>query len=193
MLERFTQEARHVVEHAEAQARGLRHGQVGTEHMLLGLLSRPGTLSARVLGEHGVDHERVRAEILRIVGDMSGGDIDAEALGTIGIDLSAVREKIEEVFGAGALDREPRRGRKGVLLSGRRAPFSPRAKKILELALREAIALKSKEIRDGHILLGLIREGEGLGVRILADAGVDLPALRAELRSRMTGPVPGSS
>ncbi len=183
MLERFTDDARQVVIHANEQARELRHEQVGTEHLLLGLLSRPETLSARLLAARGVDHERVRAEVVRILGDATGGDIDAEALETIGIDLSAVRERIEEVFGVGALDREPRRGRRGVLLSGRRAPFGPRAKKTLELALREAIALKSRDIRDGHILLGVIREGEGLGVRILTDAGVDLSELRAEVRS----------
>ncbi|MEU7912661.1 Clp protease N-terminal domain-containing protein [Microbispora bryophytorum] len=183
MLERFTEDARQVVVHAEEQARELRHGQVGTEHLLLGLLSRPETLSARLLAARGVDHARVRAEVVRIVGNATGGDIDAEALETIGIDLSAVREKIEEVFGVGALDRDPRRGRRGGLLSGRRAPFSPRARKTLELALREAVALKSKDIRDGHILLGVIREGEGLGVRILTDAAVDLSELRAEIRS----------
>ncbi|MEU6410100.1 Clp protease N-terminal domain-containing protein [Microbispora sp. NPDC046933] len=183
MFERFTEDARQVVKHAVEQARELRHGQAGTEHILLGLLSRPETLSARLLAAHGITHERVRAEVVRILGDATGGDIDAEALETIGIDLSAVRERVEEVFGVGALDREPRRDRRGVLLSGRRAPFSPRAKKTLELALREAIALKSREIREGHILLGVIREGEGLGVRILADAGIDLSELRAEVKS----------
>src|SRR5690349_2648269 len=183
MLERFTDDARQVVTHANEQARELRHGQVGTEHLLLGLLSRPETLSARLLTARGITHERVRAEVARILGDAAGGDIDAEALESIGIDLSAVREKIEEVFGVGALDREPRRDHRGALLSGRRAPFGPRAKKTLELALREAIALKSRDIRDGHILLGVIREGEGLGVRILTDAGVDLSELRAEVRS----------
>ncbi|WP_147942562.1 hypothetical protein OHB01_04620 [Microbispora hainanensis] len=185
MLERFTNDARQIVVHAEEQARELRHGQVGTEHLLLGLLSRPETLSARLLTARGITYERARAEIVRILGDATGGDIDAEALESIGIDLSAVREKIEEVFGVGALDREPRRDRRGALLSGRRAPFSPRAKKTLELALREAIALKSKDIRDGHVLLGIIREGEGLGVRILAGAGIDLSELRTEVRSAL--------
>ncbi|WP_432866586.1 Clp protease N-terminal domain-containing protein [Microbispora rosea] len=185
MLERFTGDARQVVTHATEQARELRHRQVGTEHLLLGLLSRPETLSARLLTTRGITHERVRAEVVRILGDAAGGDIDAEALESIGIDLSAVREKIEEVFGVGALDREPRRDHRGALLSGRRAPFGPRAKKTLELALREAIALKSRDIRDGHILLGVIREGEGLGVRILTDAGIDLSELRAEVRSAL--------
>lgn len=183
MFERFTEDARQIVTHAEEQARRLRHRQVGTEHLLLGLLSRPETLSARLLMARDVDHERVLAKIVQILGDATGGDIDAEALETIGIDLSAVRERIEEVFGVGALDRGPHRNRRGALLSGRRAPFSPDAKKTLELALREALALKSRDIRDGHILLGLIREGEGLGARILVGAGVDLPELRAEVRS----------
>ena len=61
-------------------------------------------------------------------------------------------------------------------------PFTPRAKKVLELSLREALALKSRSITDGHLLLGLIREGQGLAAKILHDRGVDLPALRDELR-----------
>jgi hypothetical protein len=53
---------------------------------------------------------------------------------------------------------------------------------VLELSLREAIALKSKSIGDAHLLLGLIREGEGLAAKVLHDHGVDLVALREELR-----------
>ncbi|WP_182907771.1 Clp protease N-terminal domain-containing protein [Microbispora sp. H13382] len=184
MFERFTDDARQVVKHAVEQARELRHGQAGTEHVLLGLLT-PQTSSARLLAAHGIDHARVRAEIVRRHGDLTGGDIDAEALESIGIDLSAVREKVEGVFGPGALDRAPQRDRRGVLVSGWRVPFGPRARKVLELSLREALAMKSRSIRDGHILLGVIREGEGMGARILADAGVDLPALRVEVVSSL--------
>ncbi|GIH63254.1 Clp protease N-terminal domain-containing protein [Microbispora siamensis] len=182
MFERFTDDARQVVKHAVEQARELRHEQAGTEHILLGLLT-PQTPSARLLAAHGIDHAGVRAEIVRIRGDLTGEGIDAEALESIGIDLSAVREKVEGVFGPGALDRAPQRDRRGVLVSGWRVPFGPRARKVLELSLREALAMKSRSIRDGHILLGVIREGEGLGVRILTDAGIDLSELREEVKS----------
>jgi ATP-dependent Clp protease ATP-binding subunit ClpA len=64
-------------------------------------------------------------------------------------------------------------------------PFTPRSKKVLELSLREALRLKHKEIHAGHILLGLIREGEGLAVQILVQLGADLPRLREEVQHRL--------
>jgi ATP-dependent Clp protease ATP-binding subunit ClpA len=57
-------------------------------------------------------------------------------------------------------------------------PFTPRSKKVLELALREAIRLRQKEIGTPHILLGVLREGQGLATKIMADAGADFAALR---------------
>jgi hypothetical protein len=99
-----------------------------------------------------------------------------------------VKAKLEELFGPGALDPpcpEPRRG----LLRRRRAPgsgpvsghipFVPRSKKVLELSLREALARKDGYIGSEHILLGLIREGEGLAAKILVELGVSLGALRS--------------
>jgi ATP-dependent Clp protease ATP-binding subunit ClpA len=111
---------------------------------------------------------------------VGSGDLDAAALTTLGIDLDAVRSSVEATFGPGALDAAgPRSGPPGHL------PFSPRAKKVLELSLREAIALKQKAIGDGHIALGLLREGEGLAAKVLADLGVDAGALRQELRTAL--------
>ena len=170
MFERFTREAREVVVGAQHEARALRHARIGTEHLLLGLLAQPATTSARVLARHGVDRQVVVEAVRGFVGD----DLDADALTSLGIDLDAVRERVEEAFGPGALDGPP--GRQGHL------PFTPRAKKVLELSLRKALALKQKTITDGHIALGLIREGEGLAMKVLHDRGVDLPALRDELR-----------
>ena len=170
MFERFTPEARQVVEGAQQQARDLRHDRIGTEHLLLALLARPGTTSATVLGRHGLTRSAVVTDVAR----MTGAELDADALTSVGIDLAAVRTSVEATFGPGAL--EGRRGRTGHI------PFTPRAKKVLELSLREAIALKSRSITDGHLLLGLIREGEGLAAQVLHDRGVDLPALRDEVR-----------
>jgi ATP-dependent Clp protease ATP-binding subunit ClpA len=188
MFERFTDEARQVVKLAQGNARRLRHNHIGTEHLLLGILEQPDTVSARVLNRHGLDHEQASAAVVRVLGTLPVGDLDADALEAIGIDLSAVREKVEAVFGPGALDRHPSRDRRGGLVSGRSIPFTPRAKKTLELSLREALALKSRDIRDGHILLGLLREGDGLGARILTDAGIDFPTLQLEIRTEMGTP-----
>ncbi|MFS1300461.1 Clp protease N-terminal domain-containing protein [Streptosporangium longisporum] len=180
MFERFHHEARQAVILAQENARRLRHQIIGTEHLLLGLLGRPGSLSARVLGRHGLDHDAAFRAVARLSPRRPGAALDAEALETIGIDLAAIREKVEAAFGPGALDREPA-PRRGRLLGGSHIPFSPRAKKTLELSLREAVNLKHNYIGDGHILLGILREGEGLAARVLKDAGVDAAALRREV------------
>lgn len=174
MFERFTSEAREGVVGAQQQARQLRHGHVGTEHLLLSLLDQQGTAAATALGRHGLTRTAVAGDVVRSIG---GEQLDAEALTSLGIDLDAVRSSVEAAFGPGALDHPPaRRTRSGHI------PFTPRAKKVLELSLREAMALKSRSITDGHLLLGLIREGEGLAAKVLHDRGVDLPALRDEVR-----------
>jgi len=69
---------------------------------------------------------------------------------------------------------------------GGHIPFTPRAKKVLELSLREAIRLKHKSIASEHILLGLIREGEGLAMKIMVEAGVDLEGVRREATASLT-------
>ena len=177
MFERFTPEARQVVVVAQEEAARLHHGQIGTEHLLLALLRRTDTPTSAVLARHGLTHDGVAASV---VGHVRSGDLDADALTTLGIDLDAVRSSVEASFGPGALD-APRRG------SGPRGhlPFSRRAKKVLELSLREALALSSKSISDGHIALGLLREGEGLAVRVLADRGVDPADLRRDLTTAL--------
>ncbi len=174
MFERFTQDAREVVVGAQDEAARLHHGHIGTEHLLLALLGRPGTATSAVLARHGLTREGVTASVVAHVGS---GDLDADALDSLGIDLDAVREKVEATFGPGALD-APGPRRRGL---GGHIPFSPRAKKVLELALREAIALKQRTIADGHIALGLLREGQGLAAKVLADQGVDQAALRREI------------
>ena len=184
MFERFTDSAREAVTRAQTQARSLGHNYIGTEHILLGLLADPESESARCLSLQRVDHDHVREALTRII-PVSPGDLDAEALETIGIDLSAVRDKVEATFGAGALDQPPGcRDPRGRLTYGH-IPFTPRAKKVLELSLREAVRLHHRHIADGHILLGLLREGDGLAVRILVDAGADLDSLRRDVTAAL--------
>jgi ATP-dependent Clp protease ATP-binding subunit ClpA len=183
MFERFTKPARAVVIQAQAEARELRHDRVGTEHLLLAMLAEGSGLAAEALRAGGAGYADLRDRIVGYegTGPRLLGDADAAALKEIGIDLDAVRRKVEESFGEGALRPPPprKRGlfrRAGTYLGG---SFSPRAKKVLELALREALRLDHHYIGTEHILLGLIREGDGLGARVLTDAGIDLGDLRA--------------
>jgi ATP-dependent Clp protease ATP-binding subunit ClpA len=177
MFERFTIEARQTVVGAQHEARLLHHGRIGTEHLLLALLAQP-TPSGAVLARHGLSRAEVSEAVVAYVGT---GDLDAEALTALGIDLDAVRSSVEASFGPGALDRPS-----GSKAAPGHIPFTPRAKKVLELSLREAIAMKSRSIADGHIALGLLREGEGLAMKVLADRGVDTVGLRRDLTAALS-------
>ena len=138
MFERFTDRARRVVVFAEEEARILHHGEIGTEHLLLGLIrEREG--------------------------------VAASALESLGISLEAVRSQVEEIIGQG------RSSPSGHL------PFTPRAKNVLELSLREALQLGHNYIGTEHILLGLIREGEGVAAQVLVNLGADLPRVRRQV------------
>jgi ATP-dependent Clp protease ATP-binding subunit ClpA len=174
MFERFTSSARDVVVRAQVEVRELRHEKVGTEHLLLALLAQTDSRTATVLHRHGLTHPDV---VEALAGYVGGNDLDADALSTLGIDLDAVRDSVEATFGPGALEE----GRRTTGRPRGHIPFSPRAKKVLELALREAIALQQRSISDVHIALGLLREGQGLAVKVLHDRGIDVGALRADL------------
>lgn len=194
MFERFTHAARDAVVRAQTEARELGQSPIGTQHVLMALLADADGPIARALRDSGVDAAHVRAETVRRVGprtpdappaDADEDAEDAAALKAIGIDLDAVRRAIEENFGPGALklprpDTAPKRRKLFGLFSAgsMHIPFSPRAKKVLELALREALRLKHNVITPEHILLGILREGNGLAATILADAGVDFGKLR---------------
>lgn len=181
MFERFTEQSRAVVRQAHAERIRLDHRLVGTEHLLLALLDERISPVAGLLRDAGVDSARARAEIERMVGlgTRELGERDAEALRSIGIDLDTVRSTVEKSFGPGALDPAPPPARRRLfagwdLLTG----WSARAKKVLQLALREAVARRDREIGPEHILLGLLREGNGLAALILTRAGLDLAELR---------------
>jgi ATP-dependent Clp protease ATP-binding subunit ClpA len=183
MFERFTDRARKVVTDAQVSARELGHNYIGTEHVLLGLLNGDG-VAARVLGGLGVTPAAIRREVLAEVGRGPLSPGDAEALGAIGIDLEEVRRRVEASFGPGALYWRPRRGCKGgrrMPLAGGHIPFTPRAKKVLELSLREALALKHNYIGTEHILLGVVREGEGLAMLVLTRLGAGPQLIRARV------------
>ena len=181
MFERFTSQARMVVVRAQDEARAMGHRFIGTEHLLLGLLHDGTGTAGAVLAAEGLRPEAVRARIRRLLAGDDGrlDDRDAEALRSIGIDLDAVRTQVEQTFGPGALDppppAEPKRGllrRQGPRTG--HIPFSGRAKTVLDLSLRESKGPVGSE----HLLLGLLREGQGLAAKVLVDAGLDLAELR---------------
>jgi ATP-dependent Clp protease ATP-binding subunit ClpA len=181
MFERFTKEARTVVVLAQEEARRLCHPSIGTEHLLLAMLSADGGVGALVLREHGLDAADVRRRVVTIVGP-PGGRLDEAALATIGIDLDEVRRATEASFGPGALDKGDRRN----AMPKGHIPFSKRAKKVLELSVRETLRLGENHIGEGHLLLGLIREGEGVAAQVLVQTGVDLTAMRDEVVRRIS-------
>jgi ATP-dependent Clp protease ATP-binding subunit ClpC len=104
-----------------------------------------------------------------------GQGVAAKALESLGISLDAVRQQVEEIIGQG--QQAP---------SGK-IPFTPRAKKVLELSLREAQQLKHNYIGTEHILLGLIREGDGVPAQVLVKLGVDLNRVRQQVIELLHG------
>lgn len=171
MFERFSKPAREVVMHARQEAQDQGHRHVGTEHLLLGLVWQPGGAHDALVAA-GLTHARVAEAI---AASTMLGSVDAAALKTVGIDLDAVLSRITETFGSDALQRAmpPRRRWRGGV--------TPRVKKVLALALREAIHLGSNTIGTEHILLGILRDGDGRAARILADAGISADELRRAL------------
>ena len=170
MFERFTKDARSAVVDAQQVARTAHSDQIDSRHLLVALAEHEGPARS-ALAEGGLDvaalGERARADIA------AGDALDPGALAAVGIDLDEVTRRTEATFGEGALTRA------GRMLRGRRKhiPFTPDAKKSLELALREAIRLGSKEIHGGHLLLGLTR-AESPARTVLSDAGADLDSVR---------------
>jgi ATP-dependent Clp protease ATP-binding subunit ClpA len=181
MFERFTEGAREVVVAAQNEARALHHRWIGTEHLLLGLLADESSQTASVLRRHGLTRETVRSAVQAHTG---GDGLDADALATLGIDLDTVRNTVEASFGPGALDARSHGRRRGPYDRGGHIPFSGRAKKVLELSLRECVARKDGEITEVHIMLGLIREGQGLAVKVITERGIDLEELRRQIGSQ---------
>jgi ATP-dependent Clp protease ATP-binding subunit ClpA len=188
MFERFTTGAREAVSGAIAQAQELRQSPIGTEHLLLALLADPGGPVALALRDTEVDERYVRAEIIRrttagtapATSFLEADAEDTAALKAIGIDLDAVRQAIEANFGPDELRPQPEAPKSRLFGLGR-APLSARAKKTLELALREAVNNKNNFIAREHLMLGILRENKGLAAQILSEAGVDFGRLRTDL------------
>lgn len=180
MFERFTTQARRVVVIAQEQARRRRDDRIRSEHLLLALYEVPDNPARTILDALGADRatvERALADLDRDDRSPDGPVSDAAALATLGIDLDEVRRHVELAFGPGALDRTraatwPRRP----WLRGH-VPFHRDAKKVLELALREAVRLGHDHIGTEHLLLGLLR-ADGRAAAALTGHGLRLDAIR---------------
>jgi ATP-dependent Clp protease ATP-binding subunit ClpA len=167
-FERFTRNARVAVMLAQEEARELRDHEMGSQHLLLGILQAAGEDLSAVLTGYGLSADGVRSRLAETAPGDRSFDEDADALRAIGIDLRAVRDSVARTFGADAFDNAlPRSGRR------RRArghiSFSHGAKKVLELALREALAHKDNEIRCEHLLLGIVRSGDNAAVGLITE------------------------
>lgn len=162
MFERFTRQARDVVLQARSEAQSLKHRHIGPEHLLLGVLAQPDAPGAATLTRLGLSAETIRDDVANVVVTSDLTAADADALRMLGIDLDEVRRRVEKTFGLGALD-TPRQThdwrpwrRERPEPAGGHIPFTPRAKHILEYALRQAIARKDRHIGVEHIVLGLL-------------------------------------
>src|SRR5256885_4759977 len=125
---------------------------------------------ARMLNHNYIGTEHILLGLIH-----EGEGVGAKALESLGISLEAVRQQVEEIIGQG--QQAP---------SGH-IPFTPRAKKVLELSLREALQLGHNYIGTEHILLGLIREGEGVAAQVLVKLGADLSRVRQQVIQLLSG------
>jgi ATP-dependent Clp protease ATP-binding subunit ClpC len=130
---------------------------------------------ARMLNHNYIGTEHI---LLGLVHEGEG--VAARVLTALGIGLKDVRHEIEEIIG------QAQSAPTGQI------PFTPRAKKVLELSLREALQLGHNYIGTEHILLGLVREGEGVGAQVLRKRGATLDGVRAEVVSLLSGELGGS-
>ncbi len=124
---------------------------------------------ARRLGHNFIGTEHL---LLGLIEDGEG--VAAKALESLGISLEAVREKVRRIVGPG-----------GTAGTGS-PPFTPGAKKVLEFSLREALQLGHNYIGTEHILLGLVREGQGVAAQVLGESGADPARVRREVIDRLS-------
>ncbi|MGD7705046.1 ATP-dependent Clp protease ATP-binding subunit [Microlunatus sp. Y2014] len=125
---------------------------------------------ARLLNHNYIGTEHILLGLIH-----EGEGVAAKALESLGISLEAVREKVEEIIGHGQQSPQGH------------IPFTPRAKRVLELSLREALQINHSYIGTEHILLGLIREGEGVAAQVLVKLGADLNRVRNQVLQLLSG------
>jgi ATP-dependent Clp protease ATP-binding subunit ClpA len=176
MLERFEPAARRAIVDARNEAGAAGQDRIRCEHVLLGLFAASGT-AADAMTAAGLTLTDLRSRVPR--GTYPPVILDADALASLGIDLDSVRRATDAAFGPGALDRVRVPGR-------RRLVFADEAKRTLEDAVRHAQQHGQREISSGHMLVAIIDQPRSSGYALLTDAGVDIPALRADVLRRIT-------
>lgn len=144
MFGKLTERAQRVLAHAQEEAIRLHHNNIGTEHLLLGLVKEPDGIAAKVLATFDITEEKITAEVEQLIGPGTEGS------GTI--------------------------------------QYTPRAKKVIELSLDEARKLNHSFVGTEHILLGLIRENEGVAARVLANLDLNITKARAQVVKLLGAP-----
>lgn len=144
MFGRLTERAQRVLAHAQEEAIRLNHNNIGTEHLLLGLVKEPDGIAAKVLAAYNITEDKVVSEVEQLIGH--GTDMG----GTI--------------------------------------QYTPRAKKVIELSLDEARKLNHNFVGTEHILLGLIRENEGVAARVLANLDLNITKARSQVVKLLGSP-----
>jgi ATP-dependent Clp protease ATP-binding subunit ClpC len=127
---------------------------------------------ARDLGHNYVGTEHILLGLIH-----EGTGVAARALTALGVSLDEIRAQVEAIIGRGDLAH----------VQNGPIPFTPRTKKVLELAAREARELGHSYIGTEHLLLGLMREGDGVGAQILNSAGIEFSAVRHQIRELLRG------
>ena len=174
VYDRFTELTKRAMVGARDAATALGHDFIGAEHLLLGLVQTAGVAS-EALRAHGVElghlrDETVREQAARGV-PATHGQAAKDALSSLGIDLAEIRRRADESFGPDAF-KYPR------------PAFSVQAKKAVQASLHQAIELGQQRIDTEHLLLGVLAEGNGVPIRVLATLGVDAEALRQSVLER---------
>ena len=131
-------------------------------------------VQARALNHDWIGTEHL---LLGLFGEGEGDGVAANALAAMGVSLDAARQAVEAIIPRGANPLPP----------AGHIPFTPRSKKVLELSLREALQLGHDYIGTEHILLGLLREGDGVGAQVLAGFGVDVNRAREQVTELLRG------
>lgn len=171
MFERFTKHARESVTAAQRIAQDVGARQIQPVHLLAAIAESGGPGAASL--------EFVGIEPAHLGSAMRDDPLDADALATLGIDLEEVRAHAEREFGGGALDRAPRRTRRG------RLPMSHAAKAVLGRALGEAAGRYHRWLDTGHLVLGLLDVDDRRVRAVLASASVDIVELRTDIERRI--------
>ena len=174
VYDRFTELTKRAMVGARDAATALGHDFIGTEHLLLGLAQTAGVAS-EALRAHGIELGQLRDETVReLAADgvpATRGQAAKDALSSLGIDLAEIRRRADENFGPDAF-KYPR------------PAFSLQAKKAVQASLQQAIELGQQRIDTEHLLLGILTQGDGVAIQVLATLGVDADALRRSVLER---------